>query len=73
MPEFGISAVGTYYLVLFFTGSPFLAIFSSAAAVYMVNRLIANKPEGAAFRTLYRFINIGGFIPTPKWVKRFEI
>ena len=77
--EFAFTFLGVYYVTLFvsknITGEsePLLAIVLAVFAVYFMNKLTIDKPEGQAYRLAYRYIRIGKMIPGPKHVKKFEI
>lgn len=73
MPEYVMSALGGYYSMMFLTREALLSFAFAFLCVYVVYRLTLGKPEGYAMRFIYRFVSFGKGIPTPRWVKRFEI
>ncbi|MCP4355345.1 MAG: hypothetical protein GY793_06865 [Proteobacteria bacterium] len=72
-PEFAVTSMLSYYCVLYPTGNPLMAIISCVFANYLVYRITVGKPEGAAYRLLYKVGGLGKMIPSPKRVKKFEI
>lgn len=72
--EYIVTFMISYFGVKFLTpGSAVIPIFVSFTAVYVVRKVTADKPEGAAFRLWYRFASFGGFFPSPRKVKKFEV
>ena len=71
--EFAFAFLGTYYSLMFLFHEPLLAFGMAIVAVYMIYKFTIDKPEGMAFRVLYKYLQIGKMMPTPKKVKRFEI
>ncbi len=73
IPEFAVTFVVVFHGNNFLTGwvmaSPFLALM----AMYLIYRYTIDKPEGLAMRMLYKYVQIGNFRPTPRFVKHFEI
>jgi len=72
-PEFAFTSMAAYYGVQYLTQKPLFAIIATVLANYVVYRATIGKPEGAAYRLMYKFGGLGKMIPSPKKVKKFEI
>ena len=72
-PEFAIASMVSYYGVQYLTENPLMAFISCVLVNYIVYRVTIGKPEGAAFRLMYKLGGLNKLIPSPKKVKRFEI
>tara|TARA_Y100001960_G_scaffold323347_1_gene401631 strand:+ start:2372 stop:2632 length:261 start_codon:yes stop_codon:yes gene_type:complete len=72
-PEFALTSMISYYGTQYITGRPLIAIITCILCNYIVYRITIGKPEGAAFRLMYKLGGLGKMIPAPKRVKRFEI
>lgn len=68
-----ISFLFVYYSLQFMFYKPLISIGGGALACYFVYKITLNKPEGMAFRLMYRHARFGGMIPSAKKVSRFEI
>jgi hypothetical protein len=68
--SFMLSYFGMKFLV---PGNALIPIGVSSLCVYIIHKITADKPEGAAFRLWYRFASFGGFFPSPRKVKKFEV
>lgn len=71
--EYLISFLLVYYALQFTFYKPMISIGGGALACYFVYKLTLNKPEGMAFRVMYRIFTFGGMFPNAKKVPRFEI
>lgn len=72
-PEFALTSMVSYYGVQYITSNPLIAFVICILANYIVYRVTIGKPEGAAFRLMYKCGGLGKMIPAPKRVKKFEI
>lgn len=72
-PEFALTSMVSYYGVQYITSNPLIAFIVCILCNYIVYRITIGKPEGAAFRLMYKMGGLGKMIPAPKRVKRFEI
>jgi hypothetical protein len=72
-PEFALTSMASYYGTQYITGRPLIAIIVCILCNYIVYRVTIGKPEGAAFRLMYKLGGLGKMIPSPKRVKKFEI
>jgi len=72
-PEFAFTSLVVYYGVQYITMKPLFAIIATLLANYIVYRVTIGKPEGAAYRLMYKAGGLGKMIPSPKKVKKFEI
>lgn len=73
MAEIVITFLVVHYGIMFTIGSILMAWFFGLGAVYVVNKITANKPEGSFFRLYYRFAVIGHFLKNPRQAPWFEI
>ncbi len=71
--EYAFTFLGTYYTLMFLFHEPLMAFGMACVAVYMIYKFTLDKPEGMAFRFIYRHIQIGKMMPSPKKVKKFEV
>lgn len=71
--EYLISFLFAYYSLQFAFYKPLVSIGGGALACYFVYKLTLNKPEGMAFRLMYRNMRFGGMFPSAKKVSKFEI
>ncbi len=71
--EFALSFLVTYYGLMFLFRDPLVAFASACGAVYAVNRLTIDKPEGQAFRFVYQYVRFGRMVPPPRYVRKFEV
>lgn len=62
-----------YYGTMFLFHEPLLAFGLGFLSVYVMYKVTLDKPEGQAFRILYRYVRLGKMIPGPRFAKRFEI
>lgn len=73
LPEFIIAFIGGYYGTMFLTHAPLISIGVAGFLVYLIHKLTMDKPEGQMYRVLYKYTNLGKFMPSPRRVKRFEV
>ncbi|MFT7144301.1 MAG: hypothetical protein ACI9TY_000401 [Alphaproteobacteria bacterium] len=73
MAEIVITFLFLHYGAMFMVQSVIIAWAAGLAGVYVVNKVTANKPEGAFFRLWYRISVIGHFFKNPKQAPWFEI
>lgn len=71
--EYVVTFVIVYYSVMFFSRHALVSFGAAFLMVYIVNKLTMDKPEGQAYRTVYKYIQIGRMRPTPAKVKHFEV
>ncbi len=71
--EYVFTFLAVYYGLMFLTQYLLLSLTAAFFAVYFVNKVTMDKPEGQTYRLLYRYIKIGKMIPSPRFVKRFEV
>lgn len=71
--EYAFTFLGVYYSVMFVMKEPLLAFGMAVIAVYMVYKFTLDKPEGMAYRFMYRHMQLGKMMPTPKKTRRLEI
>lgn len=71
--EFAFTWLTLYYGIMFLMKEPLVAFMVACSGVYLVYKVTLDKPEGQAFRLVYRYLQIGKMRPTPKFVKRFEV
>ena len=71
--EFIVSFLFIYYGTMFMFSKPFISLLLGAITVYVIHKITADKPEGAAYRLWYRVASLGHFFPNPKKVRKFEI
>lgn len=71
--EYLISFLLVYYGLQFMFYKPMLSIGGGALACYFVYKVTLNKPEGMAYRLMYRHVTFGGMYPNAKKVSKFEI
>jgi hypothetical protein len=72
-PEYATTFLATYYLVMFLTQKALFAIVAAAFATYMMYKITLDKPEGLAFRMVYRKIQLGKMSPTPARCKKLDV
>lgn len=72
-PEFAITSLVAYYGVQYLTSKPLFAFITCILANYIVYRVTIGKPEGAAFRLMYKMGGLNKMVKSPKKVKKFEI
>ncbi|PZP39335.1 MAG: hypothetical protein DI585_04460 [Pseudomonas fluorescens] len=73
MPEYAVSFLGTYYLMLFLTGKSLVGLVLGGLAMYLMYKLTLDKPEGLTMRMLYRHLQFGAMRPTPRFCKKLEV
>lgn len=73
MAEYTFTSMGTYFGVMFIMHDPLVAIGLAIAAVYFIYKVTLDKPEGQSYRLFYKYFQIGRMVPTPRWVRKFEI
>lgn len=71
--EYGFTGMVGWYLPLYFTGNPIIAMATFAILLYIVMKVTAGKPEGAAYRLAYKVLPFGKMIPSPNQTTKFEI
>lgn len=72
-PEYASTALAGYYATMFLTQNPLAAIVVSFGATYLMYKITLDKPEGLAFRLIYRKIQLGKMLPTPAKCKVLEL
>lgn len=72
-PEFAITAMVTYYGMQYLFQKPIISIVSCILAMYVVYRITIGKPEGAAYRLMYKLGGLKKLIKSPGKIKKFEI
>lgn len=72
-PEYVITFLAFYYLVIFLTSKALAAIAVGFLATYIMYKVTLDKPEGLAMRVIYRYIQLGKMRPTPAKCKKLEI
>jgi hypothetical protein len=72
-PEFAFTSMVVYYGVQYTFQKPLISIISCILANYLVYRITIGKPEGAAYRLMYKMGGLGKMVKAPKKVKKFEI
>lgn len=72
-PEFAIASMVSYYGVQYITSNALMSFITCVFCNYIVYRVTIGKPEGAAFRLMYKLGGLNKMIPSPKKVKNFEI
>jgi hypothetical protein len=72
-PEFAMASLVSYYGVQYITSNPLFAFIACVLVNYIVYRVTIGKPEGAAYRLMYKLGGLNKLIPAPKKVKKFEI
>jgi hypothetical protein len=72
-PEFALASLVSYYGVQYITSNPLMAFIACVLVNYIVYRVTIGKPEGAAYRLMYKLGGLNKLIPSPKKVKKFEI
>ena len=73
MAEYVLTFLTVYYSIQFMFYKPLISLGAAMLACYFVYKATLNKPEGLAFRVLYRMVVFGGMIPNAKKVPKFEI
>ena len=71
--EFVMTFLVVYYSIMFLFHEPLMALVFGMFGVYFVNKLTMDKPEGQAYRFIYRYIRIGHVMPSPRFVKKLEM
>lgn len=71
--EFLISFLLVYYSLQFMFYKPLISMGGGFLACYFVYKATLNKPEGMAFRLLYRMFTFGGMFPNAKKAPKFEL
>ncbi len=71
--EYGFAGMVGWYLPLYVTGNAIIALASFVILLYIVTKVTAGKPEGAAYRLAYRVVAFGKMVPSPKQTTKFEI
>ena len=71
--EYAFSFMGSYFITMFLFHEALLSIFIAISSIYFIYKVTLDKPEGQSYRLFYRYYKIGKMIPTPRFVKRFEI
>lgn len=64
-PEYAVTALASYYATIFITQNALAAIVTSFFATYIMYKVTLDKPEGLAFRLIYRKIQLGKMLPSP--------
>lgn len=72
-PEYVITFLLSYYLVLFVIGKALAALVVGAFATYVMYKVTLDKPEGLAMRVLYKYVQFGKMRPSPRNCKRLEV
>jgi hypothetical protein len=72
-PEYAVTFLATYYLILFLTGKALFALVAGALATYIMYKVTLDKPEGLALRLAYRYVKFGKMRPSPKYAPRLEV
>lgn len=72
-PEFAIASMISYYGCQFLFSKPLISFIVCIFTNYIVYRVTIGKPEGAAYRLMYRLGGLGKMIKAPCKVKKFEI
>ena len=72
-PEYVITFLLSYYLVLFVVGKALAALVVGAFATYVMYKVTLDKPEGLAMRVLYKYVQFGKMRPGPRSCKRLEV
>ena len=73
LPEFIMAYIVCWYIPLFLFDSAVISFVSTFLGIYAMYRLTLNRPEGYAYRFLFRFVRFGKMLPSPKFAPRFEI
>ncbi len=71
--EYIMTFLFVYYGLMFTTNDVLISFPSAIGAVYFIYKITLDKPEGQAYRLMYKYVQIGKMKPTPKKVKNFEI
>jgi hypothetical protein len=71
--EFAAAFLTVYYGLMFMTHEALLAFTMASLSVYFIHKVTIDKPEGQAFRLFYKYVKFGRLIPSPTYVKRFEV
>ena len=71
--EYVFAFMLAYYGLQFIFYKPLISFGGGFVAVYFMYRLTLGKPEGVAFRLLYRYLKFGKLFPNPKKAPKFEI
>ena len=72
-PEYVMTFLTTYYLVMFVSANPLGAITFGFLSTYAMYKVTLDKPEGLAMRLIYRHLQLGHMRPTPAATKRLEV
>lgn len=71
--EYAMVFLGVYYGFTGLFSEPLLGFVLGLLSIHITYKLTVDRPEGQAFRFIYRYIRIGYMIPAPKFAKKFEI
>jgi hypothetical protein len=72
-PEYAFTFLVCWYTPMFLFQSPLLSFVCTVLGIYGMYRLTLNKPEGYAYRLLFRAVQIGKMMPNPRNAPKFEI
>lgn len=72
-PEYVMTYLATYYMVMFVSHQTLPALLIGAIATYGMYKVTVDKPEGLAMRMIYRYIQLGQMRPSPRFCQRLEI
>ena len=73
VPEFVLTYIVCFFGTQLLFESAVMAIVATFLGIYAMYRLTLNRPEGYAYRVLFRFVRFGKMMPSPKFAPRFEI
>ncbi len=71
--EYLMTFLAVYYGLMFTLSEVLIAFTMACLSVYLIYKLTLNKPEGQAYRVIYKYARFGRLLPNPKKAPKFEI